>query len=162
MQRTTAARAVSLVALVISLTAAWQAVRFCQGNIGAPVFDQLYAFIQEATGNTGTAAPDLSRLSYWLGRLYYYLGGILTWLGIAAFVATGGKAAARIVEVGFDQYRAERREAIQEAQRLAEIEAARERRRELRRKRIEMLQPKVPSFSFGSFLLGLSIGMFFF
>ena len=75
-------------------------------------------------------------------------------------VSSIGSATARIIEVGYTQYLVDCKEAQEEDRRIAQIEAARERRNELRRIRLESKKSR-ESFGFGTFFLGVVIGMLF-
>lgn len=155
---------ISSLACIAAIAVAWQAVRFCQGDIGAPGIDQFIAVLHESFGEPSTTVSGIGGIIQaglaWLSQAYYYMGGIGVWIGLALFVSSLGAATARIVEVGFAQYMAECKSAQEEAARMAKIEAARERRREFRRKRREKLHPK-SSFGFGTLLLGFLIGKLF-
>ncbi|WP_407215844.1 hypothetical protein [Enterobacter hormaechei] len=72
-----------------------------------------------------------------------------------------GRAAARVVAVGWHQFRVEAREAAEAARIAQERQAAKDRRRELRRKVIEAREPRKSSGVF-PFLIGLLLGSFFF
>ncbi|MFJ4294107.1 hypothetical protein ACIP1U_30745 [Cupriavidus sp. NPDC089707] len=149
--RVFAASLIRLVVFIAALIVAWQAVRFCQGDIGAPGFDQILAIMDAALGPQRSSGPI-----NWLAQVFHYIGGICLWVGLASLVVSVGSGAARIVEVGFKQYMAECKEAAEEASRRQKIEATRERRREQRRK----AQQSKASFGFGTLVLGVIIGMF--
>lgn len=163
MDNKTAANAIRIIGVTACLATAWQAVRFCHGNIGAPVVDQVNYVMMEQFGRDASSLPAesggvLTWIVSMLSTGYYYVLGVLVWLLLAALVMNLFGACARIAEVGFDQYSAESKAAAEANRRLAEHNAEIERRRELRRKRREALRPK-SSFSFGAVLLGITIGV---
>lgn len=157
------ARVIYIASYAAALAVAWQAVRFCQGHIGAPGVDQFFALLQGIFGTQATADEVASSLGGlvvffgWINKALYYLGGIFVWLMFAQVVRSAGWTLGRIVEVGFDQYRAE----VKEAERLAAIEDARDRRREARldarRRATEAEQPK-SGFSLTTLAIGIMIG----
>jgi len=152
-------KCVSIVTLCVALVVLWQVVRFCQGKIGAPGFDEFANVIfksgygaQAVLSNAGGPFTDFFK------RAFFAVGGIFTWLFIFMLVSSLGSATARIAEVGLKRYRMECKAAAEEARRWADIEADREQRRELRRKRREAQQPKA-SFDISALLLGILIGI---
>lgn len=155
---------ISSLACIAAIAVAWQAVRFCQGEIGGPGIDQFIAMLHEFFGEPSPAANDNGKIIQaglaWLSQACYYMAGVAVWLSLALFVSCLGASSARIVEVGFTQYIAECKAAEEESRRWAKVEADREHRRELRRKRREELQPK-SSFGFGALFLGFLIGKLF-
>lgn len=99
---------VSVLTPILSYTVLWQAFRFCQGEIGAPIVDQISALMQSY------AAPvDINEnpVIYFISRGYYFAVGITVWCMIACMVFAVGSAMARIIEVGYKQYRTECKEA---------------------------------------------------
>lgn len=155
-----AAKVIRIAATITGLIVMWQAVRFCQGQITAPGVVLIFTVVSDIVGAPITTADTTNPLQWIAGALkltFHYLGGIAIWICLGALVLSLGSSLARIVEIGFKQYMAECKDAQEEARRLAKIDADRERRRELRRKRREALQPKA-SFGFGSLLLGILIG----
>lgn len=125
-----------------TLTLLWRAVRFCKGEVGAPLVDQaiavanllvklLYPAISNGDPPPGEIMFDL------IGQAFYYLFGIAAWLLIAAIALRSSIAIARIVAVGFRQYCAEVSAARAEDARRARITSARKRRLELRKQREE-------------------------
>lgn len=158
-----AAKCIRIVGWIVRLVIMWQAVRFCQGLIGAPGFDQVIFEINKVFGRGIGPLPIpktetvVELIFAYLNMLAYYMGGISTWFFICAVVSSLFSAIARIVEVGFKPYLAECKEAREDARRLEKIAVARERRQELRRKRIEAQQPK-SSLGFGALLIGIVIG----
>lgn len=161
MKRETAANLVRLAGGIIALAVMWQAVRFCQGLIGAPLLDLFSELWREASGQQADAEPLFSPFGNLFAMGGHYLGGIAHWVGLGGLVLALSLTCERIVEVGWAQYRAEQREDAKLARQAAERQALKDRRRELRRKVIERREPSKSSFSFGSFLLGLMIGSFF-
>lgn len=153
------ARVINFLGVIATLFVAWQAVRFCQGHIGAPGIDQLTAMLYGTAGPPAVAdtANGVEWASAGLFRVYYYLAGIAVWLILGVIVSGLLESTARIVEVGFHQYMAECKEAHLESQRWARIRADRERRGDQRRKIVEAQQPKL-SFGWGALVLGIVIG----
>lgn len=157
--RAKTARVINFLGFIATLFVAWQAVRFCQGHIGAPGVDQLTAML------IGTAEPpavaDTANGFEWasagLFRVYYYLAGIAVWLILGVIVSGLFESTARIVEVGLHQYVAECKEANKESQRWARIQADREHRGDQRRKLVEAQQHK-SSFGWGALVMGIVIG----
>lgn len=172
------AKALEVIGGLLGLVVAYQAIRFCQGEIGAPILDQAIQYVARpfaATldqqlgtqffsqwANLGTNSADLSVwAAAWVQKGVYYLLGIFVWLQLGLLVQSCARAAARIYVVGFDQYCDEVRTARAEAERQHRIYAARERRRELQRKQREAEQPR-SGFSMTTLVAGIVIGMFFF
>ncbi|MCM8577012.1 hypothetical protein [Pseudomonas aeruginosa] len=149
--RTTVANVIRVVFFIASLAVIWQALRFIQGEIGnpaAPIFDMLTQSPRDSIAGT-------------IDEVMRVLFGIVCWMGLAVGVGKAGEILSRVVEFGWRQYLAERREAQQKERVAAERQAAKDRRRKLRRKAMELREPRKSSNSFGSFLLGLMIGGFF-
>ncbi|WP_041494486.1 hypothetical protein [Burkholderia sp. KJ006] len=122
-----------------TLTLLWQVVRFCKGEVGAPIVDQ---FLTYADRLFPTAVPngDPSTVLVvfgMLGNVFYYLFGIAAWVILAALASRSSEAIARIVAVGFRQYFAEVAAAWARDARRARIMTERERRLEQRRQRDE-------------------------
>ncbi|HCW2870564.1 TPA: hypothetical protein OXB44_005377 [Escherichia coli] len=162
MKRETAASAVKLAFNAAALCLAWQAVRFCLGDIGnvmVPFFD----FIRYLSGVESTPEPTgfIGAIAGGTTTLVQGLFGFVAWLMMAAWVVAFGGHAERIVSVGWHQYRAEEREASEAARVAQERQAAKDRRRELRRKVLEAREPRRGSSGFFPFLLGLLIGSLF-
>lgn len=169
MERTTVAKAVHAVAMVATLATAWQAVRFIMGDIGnvtLPVFELFEHGVQSMASDSGehaggSAFSPLGDLSDMLRAGVVWFAGCMVWLMAAVIVGELGKVAARVAAVGWHQYRAEAREAAKAARIAQERQAAKDRRRELRRKVIEAREPRKSSGVF-PFLIGLLLGSFFF
>ncbi|MEX3557340.1 MAG: hypothetical protein VB135_02580 [Burkholderia sp.] len=167
MQRTTAAGAVKVVAGIAALAVAWQAVRFCLGDIGnvtTPVFE---AVRQAMSAAYGLPEPvdhfnPLASIAELGSGLIQWLMGFAFWLVAAAAVACTGDTIARVLAVGWHQYRTEQREAREAARIAEERQAAKDRRRELRRKVLETREPRRGSSGFFSFVIGVMLGAFFF
>lgn len=121
------AKVLGLVFAALSLLALYQTVRFCQGKIGAPGFDQMQAAMQSVLGQVEDKGDSVFAL---LHRGMHYVFGVMTWIIWATLISAVGSTVVRIVEVGFAQYRLECKQAEEEALRLEKIEARRERRRE--------------------------------
>lgn len=159
MNRKTISNIVGLVGCIASLAVGWQAVRFCQGDIGAPLLDLFNSVWHKPKDVDGSLFSPLGTLA--LG--FYYIGGISHWIALGGLGLYLSETCRRIVEVGWTQYRSEEREASELAQQQAERQALKDRRRELRRKLNEAQQPrKSSSFSFASFLIGLIAGWLLF
>ncbi|HFQ2053234.1 TPA: hypothetical protein ACPWNY_005916 [Pseudomonas aeruginosa] len=149
--RTTVARTIEFASAIAALAVIWQSFRFAMGDIGnvaAPIFDLL------------PQSPTDS-ISGSIHALFRALLGFACWFVLAGCVVQAGRIISRVVQVGWRQYWAERREAQQKERVAAERQAAKYRRRKLRRKAMELREPRKSSISFGSFLLGLIIGGFF-
>ncbi|NIF42035.1 hypothetical protein F3J14_14295 [Burkholderia sp. Tr-862] len=168
------AKAIEIIGAFFGLLIAYQAVRFCQGAIGAPILDQAIEYIgrpfaaaiKQQLGiqllyvDTGSS-NFYDQVPAWIQKGTYFLVGISVWLQLGLLEQSCTRAAARIYMVGFDQYCDEVRAARAEAQRERQIYEARERRRELRRKQREAAQPK-SGFSVATLVAGIIIGTFFF
>ncbi|KVL70315.1 hypothetical protein [Burkholderia ubonensis] len=172
------AKVITFVGWLLGLVVAYQAVRFCQGSIGAPILDQVIQYylrpfavaIDQQLGTkffSQLAYPITSSTSLsawvpgWIQKGVYYLLGIFVWLHLGLFVQSCARAAACIYVVGFAQYCDEVRAARAEAERQHQIYVERERRRELRRKQLEAKQPR-SGFSVTTLVAGIVLGMFFF
>jgi cell division protein FtsL len=147
--RDAVASVVQIAGSLAGLALVWQSVRFCMGKIDAPVVDYFFASL---------ADPGASVILDWYLTALHYLMGFLMWFGLGAMVVVITDAAARILVVGFKQFCEEERAAGKEARRLERIEAARERRRELRRKANEQKS----GFSVTTLVIGIIIGSMFF
>lgn len=169
MERTTVAKAVHAVTIVAMLATAWQAVRFATGDIGnvtLPVFELFDHGVQSMASDNAehVSGPGFSLLGDLPNMLrvgVVWLAGFMVWLMAAVIVGELGKVAARVTAVGWHQYRTEAREAAEAARIAQERQAAKDRRRELRRKVIEAREPRKSSGVF-PFLIGLLLGSFFF
>ncbi len=165
-QRACFALVINLLGMVAGVAIMWQAVRFCQGHVGVPILDQILAWQRDLLAANGfgpvhDANPgQLVALTDLAAQAFYYLSGISVWLMFGAVVSFKTQHIARIVEVGYEQYQIEAREALREQRRLEKIDADRVQRRELRQKRREALQPK--QFSLVGVLYGIALGAFFF
>ncbi|EJG5355168.1 hypothetical protein [Pseudomonas juntendi] len=170
MERATAAKVINGVSLVAMLAVMWQAVRFVMGDIGnpvAPVFEFVVHTMREGAGLPSEAPASavwggpFTGLLEGFQSLMVWAFGFVIWLIAALMVGHSGKAAARVVLVGWQQYRAEQREAREAARIAAERQAAKDRRRELRRKVLEAREPRRGSSGILSFVLGALFGSFF-
>ncbi|WP_155625263.1 hypothetical protein [Burkholderia vietnamiensis] len=178
MKKEYVAKTIEIIGALSSLVVAYQAVRFCQGAIGAPILDQVIEYFGRPFSvaldreldtrffslmlHPDTKAPDLFVwLAAWIQKGLYYLLGIFVWLGLGLLWQSCWRAAARIYVVGFYQYCDEVRTARAEAERERRIDEARERRRELRRKQGDAVHPN-SGFSVATLVAGIIIGAFFF
>lgn len=107
-----------------SVAVAWQAVRFCQGEVGAPVVDLLLNAIRATLEPLPAAAGPNGEIFGWMHKIFYYLSGVSLWLALASIVRSSGWALSRIVEVGLARYRTE----MGDAARLAALAQADRRR----------------------------------
>lgn len=152
-----AAKAIGFATAAMALLVLYQVVRFWQGEVGAPGWDQFIVGMQSVFG-----PPDPNAIfAAWFQRAINYLGGTVTWVVWATLVSAVGATVARIVEVGFAQYAAECKEAAEAERRLDRREARRERRREmLRSAQAEKEKRSTPSFAL-PLVLGIIIGKMF-
>lgn len=162
MGRTTAPKVIHVITLVAILAVGWQAVRFMMGDIGNPV-----APVFEAAGLPSVLPPGellggpLSALLDGFQSIMVWGFGLAVWGGAALVVSQFGNSAARVVQFGWQQYRAEQREAHEAARIAAKRQAAKDRRRELRRKVLEAREPRRGSSGILPFALGVLFGSFF-
>lgn len=111
------AKAIYVTAWIATLAVAWQAVRFCQGHIGAIALDQIIAL---TTHMWGEKPEDLSSevltspffliMSHYF-KVLYLVGGIGAWILCARVVLVTGLSLGRALEVGFENFTVERRSA---------------------------------------------------
>jgi hypothetical protein len=168
MNRERAAKLVTVLGVVAMLGVAWQAVRFAIGDIGNPI-SPVYKFIALTLHETGelpsviTSSPfsTESLTIYWPLSFMIWCIGFSVWLVAATIVGHIGQVAARVVLVGWRQYRAEQREDYEAARIAAERQAAKERRRDLRRQVLEAREPRRKSSGILPFVLGTLFGSFF-
>ncbi|ELH0920364.1 hypothetical protein ROT28_004603 [Salmonella enterica] len=169
MERAKIAMGIHAVSVVAALAVAWQAVRFAMGDIGnvtLPVFELLGHGVQSMASDSAqqSSGPGFSPLGDLFDMMragVVWLAGFMAWLMVAVIVGELGKVAARVAAVGWHQYRTEAREAAEAARIAQERQAAKDRRRDLRRKVIEAREPRKSSGLF-PFLIGLLLGSFFF
>lgn len=154
--RTKAAAAIRWLTYGATLVALWQAVRFCQGHVGAPLIDQLsvMAFGQPSALKTPSDFAAMGSFFAWCNNVLYYLGGVGIWLFAGVIIKASGWTFERIVEVGFDAYRAE----VEEERRKEKISAYRHRRAEAVRR--DAKQSK-SSFPLAALAIGIVIGKLF-
>ncbi|CAH0356095.1 hypothetical protein [Aquabacterium sp. CECT 9606] len=152
------ARMLGMVTTALSLLALYQTVRFCQGQIGAPGFDQINAAMQSVLGQVDVDKTD--SVFALVNRGIHYLFGVMTWIIWATLISAVGSTVARIVEVGFVQYRLECKQAAEEEARLDKIETRRERRRERLSARREGERKAKSSIAL-PLVLGIIIGKMF-
>lgn len=106
MDRKFNARAIYFVSYVAAIAVAWQSVRFCQGNIGAPGIDQFFSLMQHIVGSQpdtdefSSSMQGLVVFSGWVNKSFYYLGGVFVWVVLAKITHACGWTLGRIVEVG--------------------------------------------------------------
>ena len=165
MQHPRVSIAIRTVSVVAMLAVAWQAIRFAKGDIGnvtLPVFE-LFDHTMQTMASTSSEQESMSWFSPF-GELLragvVWLAGFMVWLMAAVIVGKLGEVAARVAAVGWQQYRTEAREAAEAARIAQERQAAKDRRRKLRRKVIEAQEPRKSSGVF-PFLMGLLLGSFF-
>lgn len=108
MGRTTAANAIRLASILAMIAVGWQAVRFVTGDVVNPVVP-VSEFVINIIGEASGLPPEALRNRY-LSYLVWVFG-IAAWVSTALLVGILGKAAARLVLVGWKQYRSESREA---------------------------------------------------
>ncbi|KVW77432.1 hypothetical protein [Burkholderia ubonensis] len=133
-----AAAIIDIAGAAASLAVMWQAVRFCRGEVSAPIVDQVAAMAEALFPAVPNGDPPPATVVFgWIGQGFHYLYGIAVWILLGYIVSCGMRAIARIVAVGFRQYRAEKSAAFVEDARRARIQTAWRRRRELRRERSE-------------------------
>ncbi len=164
MGRTSAVKFIHASKLLVMLVVGWQAVRFIMGDIGYPVVP-LFEFVSAPSPDATGELPG-SPLSSLVDRFQFQ--SIIAWgLGIAFWgsavlvVSQFGNFAARVVQIGWQQYRAEQREAHEAARKAAQRQAAKDRRRELRRKVLEAREPRRGVSGVLPFALGVLFGSFF-
>ncbi|RQU83926.1 hypothetical protein [Burkholderia cenocepacia] len=125
-----------------TLTLLWQVVRFCKGEVGAPIVDQFIGiagrvFPAVQNGDPSAVASTVVVVFGMLGNVFYYLFGIAAWVVLAVMASRSSEMIARIVAVGFRPYCAEVAAAWAQDARRARIMSERERRIEARRQRDE-------------------------
>ncbi|PMY80290.1 hypothetical protein C1X72_15490 [Pseudomonas sp. FW306-2-2C-D06B] len=170
MERTSAAKLVNAASLVAMLAVGWQAVRFIMGDIGNPI-SPVYEFVTQSMREMSGLPPKAPASELSGGPLSWLIGGyqsimvwglgLVFWLFSAFIVGELGKAIARVVQVGWQQYRVEQREAQQAARIAAERQAVKDRRRELRRKALQAVEPRRGASGTLLFILGVLVGSFF-
>lgn len=167
MDRAIAGKALHVASIAAALTVAWQGVRYIMGDIGnviAPVWEFVAHVLREGAGmppDAGSHNP-LSELLSGFVFIVKSFAGFAVWLLAAMVVGNLLGDTARVVEIGWDQFRAERREIREAAKIEHDRQMAKDRRRELRRKVLDARKPHSNSSGFFLFLLGLLIGAFFF
>lgn len=165
MQRTMAAKAVAVAAGVACLAVWGQAIRFAMGDIdnaAMPVIEFIsHAMPQGPVSPSDSPANPISALLEGYKTVLLWMAGFGIWIGAGAAIALLGNNVAGIISLGWRQYRIEQHEAAETARIAAERQAAKDRRRELRRKVLEAREPRKPSGIF-PFLIGLLLGSFFF
>lgn len=111
------AKAIYFTTWVGTITVLWQAVRFCQGHVGAIALDQIIALTNqilgadpEAVSSEVVSSPlQMAMVPYF--KAIYFFGGIGAWFGSAGIVLISGLSFGQIIEVGFEKFKAERRSA---------------------------------------------------
>lgn len=153
--RTKTAVAIRWLSNGATLVVMWQVVRFCQGNVDAPLIDLLSAmtFGQPPSLKTPGDFVVMGSFFAWCNNVMYYAGGVGFWLFAAVLVKASGWTFARIVEIGFDAYKAEveegRREVIR-VRRYCRAEACRR----------ESKQSKA-AYPWTALAIGIAIGKLF-
>lgn len=111
------AKAIYVTTWIATLAVAWQAVRFCQGLIGAIALDQIIALTSQMWGakpedhsSEVLTSPLFLIMSHYFKALYL-VGGIGAWILCSALVLITGLSLKRVFEVGFENFTVERRSA---------------------------------------------------
>ena len=157
-KRTAVAKVIKVISAIAALVVAWQAVRFCTGDIGN-IAQPVFSLLRAALGMAPLEPNNVwSLASAGILSLFEALFGFVIWLMLASVITVSGLEIARIVEVGWPKYQEEQRE----AKRIAERNSAEARRRELRQKAMELRAPKRSSGGFSFFFLGLLTGALLF
>jgi|APLak6261701877_1056259.scaffolds.fasta_scaffold00004_131 hypothetical protein len=123
---------INIVGAITTLILAWQVVRFCLGEIGAPLADCAVTILK-----TIQPLPNSGELRSFLElclKGIYFITGISMWFIAAIIVKNWSGVLARIVEVGYTQYKLEVDQAAAEHKRLQEIERSRSIRQLVQRK----------------------------
>jgi hypothetical protein len=140
-------RMASLVAAAASLVAI---VQFVRGEIPNP----LLWFVTPSPIPEGVLGPPFG----WIASVYGWLAGVGVYVAAGLLSSVGCAVLSRIIEIGWDQYRAEQRSAKAEYDRWATVERARAERRQRR----EVARAKHGPSSVGAVLFGIALGWFFF
>lgn len=106
MRRATAAKALRVASIVAMIAIGWQAIRFIMGDVGNPVVP-VSEFVIKIIGEASGLPPEALR-NWYLSYMVWGFG-IAAWVSAALSTGTVGKVAARVVLVGWKQYRAENR-----------------------------------------------------
>jgi hypothetical protein len=155
-------KAIRLLFFVIALAVGWQAVRFCQGKIGAPVLDWAMAAMDRLLATDGLQKTTAG-VSHWDGffsalwAFFYYVTGFVMWLAFAPLVYFIGATIARTYEVGFKQCMTEIEDAQSRSDRQAQLEYYRARRWARRTGRTDE-----KGLSLGSMLIGAAVAWLLF
>lgn len=111
------AKAIYVTTWIAAMGVAWQAIRFCQGHIGAIALDQIIALTNQMWGAKPEAfssdvlnSPFLYLMSHYF-KAIYIMCGIGAWIGSAWIVLDTGLSFGRIFDVGFENFKAQRRSA---------------------------------------------------
>jgi hypothetical protein len=144
---------IRLASCLLGVAIAWQAVRFCLGEVGNPLVDVMRAVFGASFTESRDGTAEIFRWT----PTFDLLLGIATWLAAAVLVMALGCMLARTLEVGWRQVLIEEREYRAEVRRIAKIEPSRERKLELRRK---LASTKKSGFGLGALLIGIVIGRF--
>lgn len=115
------ARAIGLSFAVGGLLVAWQAVRFLQGEIEAPISGLIFSAMSSTLGMV-VHEPGALNIAYWYQTVMVKIVGAGEWLMWAAFLGNIGNNLAAYIELGPQQYRVE----VEKAERLAEADRARQ------------------------------------
>lgn len=88
------AKLIYLVSWVASIAVIWQAVRFCQGHVGAPALDVTMSLVSQIVG----VEPDDGSYMSYVFKVNYFVTGIAIWVGIAVGVLGAGASFGLSVE----------------------------------------------------------------
>ncbi len=108
------AKAIYFTTWAVAITVLWQAVRFCQGHVGAIVLDEIIALTNQMWGadqeavSTEVVSSSLHMAMIPYFQAIYFIGGIGAWCGSAGIVLISGLSFGQIIEFGFEKFKAER------------------------------------------------------
>ncbi|RKR31706.1 hypothetical protein [Paraburkholderia sp. BL17N1] len=131
--RRTLARVIGLASPFCGLYVLWQIVPFFRGQITSPLIVMLNRAAPlgvKLIGSWDAAFSDAN--AGFAGFFGYYLVGCVSFVVASCLVMLAGAAIARVLLVGWQQFKHEQIEGWKAEQKEARIEAARERRRERR------------------------------
>jgi len=136
-----APRIIRIAGSIASLAVLWQVVRLCQGSFQVPGVEEFTTSLSQFAGPPDSTS-FFGGITTWLWKAWSFLFSLVLIAYAANLIGNVGNACARIVEVGFDQYRAEVREAEEQARRAQILADARQRRYERRQRQREALRPR--------------------